>query len=339
MQAKARRRIAQPKPPNLSREVFALLKQQGECVPGGADSGLAGPSNLLLPAMMPSALSAGTAGGFKGGPRGRGAAAPKVKWTWAAYSNSARGGDAQLFYRWNKAGIEFQDYPYARFNVHMAKLDYTDGEYAQVVAPLDPGGGWTRAQDDALCRLAQTYACRWPVVHDRWVTLAHAPPGGAAAAATASGTSSAGASLPPRRAVDLQHRYCTVAQALLLARKRKYLADAQQQQQQQQAAAQHAVAQAGGEQAASLQASAQAGPGLVAGPDPAAAAALKLEDQARALGVGLELKYDKSLEAERRALLEAAWQRSRPDDKTEAQLKDDLKQVGGRNASQATASK
>ena len=345
MQAKARRRTAQPKPPNVSREVFALLKQQGETASASADGGgSAGPSNYMLPPMMPSSASSGAGGavGFKGASR-RGAANSKVKWTWGTYSNSARGGDTQPFYRWNKAGIEFQDYPYARFNVQMAKLEYSDQEYAEVVAPLSDSGRWTRAEDDALCRLAHAYSCRWPVIHDRWATTA--PPSG-----VGSGGVAGAAPLPQRPAVDLQHRYCSMAQALLLARKRKLTADAQQAAAGAVAAAAAApVPIAGGDQApgagsitagagaATAGAAGAAGVGAAVGSNPAmlavdasnqsAMVAAKIEDQARALGIGLGLKYDKSLESERRALLEAAWQRSRPDDKTEDQLKEELKQV------------
>lgn len=346
LQAKARRRTAQTKPPNVSREVFALLKQQGESASAGADgSGSMGPSNFMLPPMMPSSATAGPGGalGFKGASR-RGAANSKVKWTWAKYSNSARGSDTQPFYRWNKAGIEFQDYPYARFNVQMAKLEYSDQEYAEVVAPLADSSKWTRAEDDALCRLAQAYSCRWPVIHDRWTTTALHPGVGDG---SSSGGGAAG-SLPQRPAIDLQHRYCTMAQALLLARKRKLTADAQQA-----AAAAAPAPLAGSDQAPGAGAGAVPGgastvaggaaagagtavggsyPGMLAldaSNQSAAMVTAKIEDQARALGVGLGLKYDKSLETERRALLEAAWQRSRPDDKTEDQLKEELKQVGG----------
>ena len=347
LQAKARRRTAQPKPPNVSREVFALLKQQGESASAGADgSGSAGPSNFMLPPMMPSSATAGPGGalGFKGASR-RGAANSKVKWTWAKYSNSARGGDTQPFYRWNKAGIEFQDYPYARFNVQMAKLEYSDQEYAEVVAPLADSSKWTRAEDDALCHLAQAYSCRWPVIHDRWTTTTALHPG------VGDGSSSGGVaagSLPQRPAIDLQHRYCTMAQALLLARKRKLTADAQQAAApaplagSDQASGAGAGAVPGGASTVAAVGAGAAGAGapvggsypsmlaLDASNQSAAMVTAKIEDQARALGVGLGLQYVKSLEAERRALLEAAWQRSRPDDKTEDQLKEELKQVGGR---------
>ena len=53
------------------------------------------------------------------------------KWAWAPYSNSARGADPQPLYRWNKVGIEFMDYPYARFDTQLESLDYTDEVRAQ----------------------------------------------------------------------------------------------------------------------------------------------------------------------------------------------------------------
>ena len=187
-----RKKTASVKPPHVSREVFALLgldKRAG--TPGPEGDGAA--TAALLPSMMPPAR------GF------RDRRGPGTKWEWAPYDNSARAGDGgQKFHRWNKVGIEFMDYPYARFNVKLDKLTYSDEEHASLLAPLDAGPGnppWTRADDDTLAVLAHRYDLRWPVIYDRWTRT------------------------PPRPVHHLQHRYYSMAQTLLANRRRLYAAE------------------------------------------------------------------------------------------------------------------
>ena len=86
--------------------------------------------------------------------------------------------------------MEYLDYPYARFNIKLDKLDYTDEEYSTHLAAAD----WTRGDSDHLRDLCQRYDCRWPVIHDRY------------------------AHVPERPLEQLQHRYFSMVQKLLKAR-------------------------------------------------------------------------------------------------------------------------
>jgi len=182
-------------------------------------------------------------------------------------------------------------------------------EYGRYVAPLDglqaqaaalAGGGqpprqpWTRADDDALASLAKRYDLRWPVIFDRWSRK------------------------PDRRVEELQHRYLTVAQALLRSRHRRYASEATSAQQQQRQQQQQQQQQGGGGLGVG-------GAGRAGGEDPVAAAAI--EARAAALGVSLTAKYSLAYEEARRAQLEALWSRPKEDDKSEAELKEELKQV------------
>ena len=137
--------------------------------------------------------------------------------------------------------MEYLDYPYARFDVKLGRLDYSDSEYAKLLESKD----WSREESDALAQMAHKFDLRWPVIFDRWdrrlrpnffllFGLRAAPlllsgkrkkerkkPGVRVAFALllkclrVSRTFS-----PPRRAEELQFRYLTMAQTLLRARSR-----------------------------------------------------------------------------------------------------------------------
>mmetsp|Transcript_31601 Transcript_31601/g.71037 ORF Transcript_31601/g.71037 Transcript_31601/m.71037 type:complete len:563 (-) Transcript_31601:179-1867(-) len=176
---KKRGRPPSSKPPSgVSREVYALLGLGG----AGGGNGNAGPGDSGVPAMLPSMAPAP--------PRFKDRKAPPQKWEWAKYQNSARGTDTQPFYRWHKVGMEYLDYPYARFDVKLGRLDYSDSEYAKLLESKD----WSREESDALAQMAHKFDLRWPVIFDRWDRS------------------------PPRRAEELQFRYLTMAQTLLRAR-------------------------------------------------------------------------------------------------------------------------
>jgi len=51
-----------------------------------------------------------------------------VRWEWAPFTNSARD-DGLVLHHWQKRGVEFAEYPYARFNVQLERVTYTDEEY------------------------------------------------------------------------------------------------------------------------------------------------------------------------------------------------------------------
>ncbi len=48
-------------------------------------------------------------------------------WCWANFSSSARN-DGLLLHHWVRAGVEYPEYPFARFNIHMDALSYRDLE-------------------------------------------------------------------------------------------------------------------------------------------------------------------------------------------------------------------
>uniref|UniRef100_A0A7S2S7D5 Myb-like domain-containing protein n=1 Tax=Rhizochromulina marina TaxID=1034831 RepID=A0A7S2S7D5_9STRA len=238
------------RPPNVSREVYALMGFNA--MPAG-DAGDAS-TNPLLPSMAPAA---GSMQGFKDKRSGI-----AQKWQWAPYQNSART-DGVEFSRWHKVGVDYMDYPYARFNVRLSKLEYTDEEYELHLQ--DPS--WTRSDTDKLVALCARYDLRWPVIADRYNQI-------------------------PRRSMEqLQHRYYTMAQKVLLVRRRIYEAEEDRDT-----------------------------AGLATGKD-------RLEAKAQALGVSLHVRYNLEFEMERRRQLDALFKRTREDEKSETQLKEELKQV------------
>ena len=69
---------------------------------------------------------------------------------WAPFSSTARN-DGANFYHWVKAGVEYPDYPFARFNVHLDSVEYTDEEYSMYLANSE----WTRSDTDLLMGLCR----------------------------------------------------------------------------------------------------------------------------------------------------------------------------------------
>jgi len=60
-------------------------------------------------------------------------AKPPRQWAWKSFTSSARH-DSAKFFHWVRANIEYADYPYARFDVHLDPLAYTDEEYQKYLA-------------------------------------------------------------------------------------------------------------------------------------------------------------------------------------------------------------
>ena len=112
------------------------------------------------------------------------------KWKWDSFHSSARNDD-QAFSHWVRAGVEYPDYPYARFDVHLETVLYNHDEYMQFLQdPL-----WTKSETDKLMDVARIHELRWVVIHDRWQDC-----------------------FPPRPMEDLMYRYYRVA--ALLAQER-----------------------------------------------------------------------------------------------------------------------
>lgn len=156
-----------PKPQGMSREVFALIGSEG------------------LPPLAPSGGAKASAGAFK---RKR-VTGSEGKWLWTGFGNSARK-DGFKPKHWQRAGVEYPDYPFSRFNVALEHVSYTDDEYDRYLTQH----GWTRSETDYLVHLCHRLDLRWPVIADRY-------------------------QLTPRRPLeDLQARYYGVVQALILSR-------------------------------------------------------------------------------------------------------------------------
>ena len=70
---------------------------------------------------------------------------PARSWAWRGFTSSARHDSAE-FHHWVRANVEYADYPYARFDVSLNPLVYTDEEYARYFETTDVselmGGEW-----------------------------------------------------------------------------------------------------------------------------------------------------------------------------------------------------
>ncbi len=157
------------KPKGMSREVFDLM----------------GPDGLV------PAIESSTKGKSSAGFKDKRISSTKGKWVWAPFKNSARS-DEQVSHHWQKADVQYHDYPWARFNVKLDVLNpkYTDEEYANVLT----SSTWTRSETDHLMYIAYKYDLRWPVITDRYTLL------------------------PPRCTEDLQNRYLNVVSKVRAAR-------------------------------------------------------------------------------------------------------------------------
>lgn len=109
----------------------------------------------------------------------------KGKWNWVPFSNSGRT-DNKEFYHWQRADIQYTDYPYAKFNIKMEPIRYTDEEYALCLT----NSKWSRSETDYLMHVTHKYDMRWPVITDRY------------------------AFIPARRTEEIQERYLDIVTKL-----------------------------------------------------------------------------------------------------------------------------
>ncbi len=84
-------------------------------------------------------------------------------WTWAPFASSSRS-DGAMFKHWVRKNVEYTDYPYAKFDVHMDPVTYTPDEYEAHLQSET----WTKSETDRLVELARIFECRWPVIVDRF---------------------------------------------------------------------------------------------------------------------------------------------------------------------------
>ena len=110
------------------------------------------------------------------------------KWVWAPFKNSARRydcfitiiyayftsrshlylfSDGHEFHHWVKASMEYPDYPYAKFNIKIEAVMYSNEEYEVLLQSSQ----WNRSETDHLMDLCYQYDLRWPVIVDRYSLL------------------------------------------------------------------------------------------------------------------------------------------------------------------------
>jgi len=294
-----------------SREVMGLLGPTASAEDAAAATAAA--MTVPLPPAVPGGLGVRKSailatpnepGSVKVGNRWIKIQTPARKWTWAPFSSSSRT-DGSLFHHWVRAGVEYPDYPYARFDIHLDPLSYTLEEYEKYLQ----SDSWTKSETDRLMDLARQLELRWPVIHDRWIEIFDME------------KQSGDGNDPPktqRNVEDLQFRYYQVAALINQAR---IVTEAQLE--------------------AQMLNSASPDPN---DPDPKAATDHLLYETAAArhlatidpsqqplitiTGTGTSNKvFDLNYEKERRAFLEAQWNRTKEEEMEEAALRRELKQI------------
>jgi len=143
-------------------------------------------------------------------------------WAWAPFASSGRS-DGAMFRHWVRKNVEYTDYPYAKFDIHMDPVTYTPEEYA---AHLQ-NETWTRSETDRPMELARIFECRWPVVFDRFClenSSNHSSPDKKSTGTITISSTSDSSNIPSigltssRKIEDLQHRYYGVAAVLVQLR-------------------------------------------------------------------------------------------------------------------------
>mmetsp|Transcript_8299 Transcript_8299/g.17202 ORF Transcript_8299/g.17202 Transcript_8299/m.17202 type:complete len:680 (-) Transcript_8299:63-2102(-) len=239
-------------------------------------------------------------------------------WTWAPFASSSRS-DGAMFNHWVRKNVEYTDYPYAKFDVHMDPVTYTPDEYEAHLQSET----WTKSETDRLMELARIFECRWPVIVDRFCLENNTN----------------------RKIEDLQQRYYGVAAVL-----------AQLHISQEAASEARALSVAAAKSAATTIATATIAPtpattpsSVVASPVAAmakqqqrtdnilleSAAARSLATTAKQhqplmnhVGTGTSNKmFDYEKEKERRHNLDRLWRRSKEEEEEEIQLRKELKTI------------
>lgn len=126
-------------------------------------------------------------------------------WTWAPFASSSRT-DGAIFRHWVRKNVEYTDYPYAKFDVHLDPVIYTPEEY-EVHLQSDT---WTKSETDRLMELARIFECRWPVIFDRFCFENN----NSGNLSSENKTDDSSPIISGRKIEDLQHRYYGVAATL-----------------------------------------------------------------------------------------------------------------------------
>ena len=132
-------------------------------------------------------------------------------WCWAPFSSGARN-DGLMLHHWVRAGVEYPEYPFARFNIHLDALNYkqdhdhdNDNDNEDSTSTSTDTGtafykeflsddNWTRSETDELLELCRIFELRWPVIMDRWMGKF--------------------GSMSNKKVEDLQHRYYSIGMIL-----------------------------------------------------------------------------------------------------------------------------
>lgn len=172
------------------------------------------PTTAPLPPVVPTFSQGGLAkskilasanepGSVKVGNRWIKIQSPARRWAWAPFSSSSRT-DGTLFHHWVRSGVEYPDYPYARFDIHLDPVTYSDEEYSKFLK----SDLFTKSETDTLMELVRRLELRWPVIYDRWIEEN----------LSMNNTSESNASVKEFKIEDLQFRYYQVAALLNQAR-------------------------------------------------------------------------------------------------------------------------
>lgn len=296
--------------PNKSLKMQGMPKEVFDLVVGKQD-----PHSAELPMMVPTKIVPRNQTGkklVKVGNKWISTQKPARPWAWTPFTSSSRA-DGLVLNHWVRANVEYPDYVYARFDIHLDPIAYTDDEYKAYLQDSD--SSWTKGETDLLMELARKFELRWAVIQDRWLEtfedVVVAPKENAEEESKSQRNH-------PRRVEDLQHRYYSVAALLTQSR----------------------IAQEAAVEAKHLESSApnpnapdqhQATNQLLL--ETAAARSLASSDfhhqpLIHNLGSGTTNKvWDLTQERERRKRLEAIWNRSKAEEEEEEALRQELKQV------------
>ena len=86
-----------------------------------------------------------------------------VQWEWKAFTNCARTDGLELKH-WQKKGLEWDEYIFARFNKKLQVLKYSDEEYEEHLR----SSNWPKSESDKLMSLVHQFGMNFFLVHDRW---------------------------------------------------------------------------------------------------------------------------------------------------------------------------
>ncbi|CAJ1969646.1 unnamed protein product [Cylindrotheca closterium] len=224
---------------------------------------------------------------------------PARKWTWTSFASSSRP-DGALFNHWVRAEVEYTDYPYAKFDVHMNQVVYTDDEYAKYLKSDE----WTKSETDYLMELAGKYELRWAVIHDHWFDYYN--------------SADVDDTFITRSVDDLQKRYYSVAATLSQARISQIAAEESQ----------RLSAIVPDQSAPDAKERTEAVLLQTAAAKSLAAAHPKNQPLINSIGTGTSNKmFDADYERERRLHLDRMWNRSKEEEVEEIRLRKELKQI------------